>query len=81
QNPHATMSDCHRRAIEYGDAVGAAMMFYNPDIVMADGALRAMVRLLAMGKRAIQVIGLRLQKENVVPLLLRDHVIEGGRAL
>jgi hypothetical protein len=57
------------------------MVFYNPDIVMADGAIRAMVQLLAMGKRAIQVIGLRLQKESVVPLLLRDHVIEGGRAL
>jgi hypothetical protein len=74
RDPHETMSLCHRKAIEAADAAGAAMLFYNPDIVIADGGMRALVRLLAAGKRAIQVVGLRLQKEEVVPLLLRDHV-------
>src|SRR5687767_13362534 len=29
--PHLTMSNCHRSAIAHADACGAAMMFYNPD--------------------------------------------------
>jgi hypothetical protein len=77
-DPHKTMSDCHRKAIAEGDAVGAALMFYNPDVVIADGGMRALVRLLATGKRAIQVVGLRLQKEEVAPLLLRDHLSSDG---
>src|SRR5262249_22632514 len=50
QNPHATMSDCHRRAIALADGREAAMMFYNPDIVLADGGMSSLVRLLAQGK-------------------------------
>jgi hypothetical protein len=80
-NPHETMSHCHRKAVEQSGAAGAAIMFYNPDIVIADGGMRSLVRLLSIGKRAIQCVGLRLQKENVVPLLLRDHVTADGRAL
>jgi len=80
-NPHETMSVCHRRAIEAGDAAGAALMFYAPDVVIADGGMRTLVRLLAAGKRAVQVVGLRMQKEEVVPLLLRDHIAADGTNL
>jgi hypothetical protein len=80
-NPHETMSLCHRKAIEQADSVGAAMMFYNPDVVIADGGMRELVRLMAAGKRAIQVVGLRLQKEEIVPLLLRDHLGPDGTTL
>jgi hypothetical protein len=78
RDPHLMMSDCHRSAIEYADAAGAAMMFYNPDIVIADGGMQALVRLLEKGKRAIQVVGLRLLKEEVVPLLLERHLSPNG---
>jgi hypothetical protein len=73
QQPHLTMSDCHRKAIAFADRRGAAIMLYNPDIVLADGAMHTLVRLLAEGKRAIQVVGLRLLKEEVTALLQRDH--------
>ncbi len=76
--PHTTMSLCHRQAIASADTRGAAMMFYNPDIVLADGGMQALVRLLAQGKRAIQVLGLRLVKEEVVPLLMQRHMSADG---
>lgn len=72
--PHLTMSNCHRSAIAAADACGAAMMFYNPDIVIADGGMQALARLLMQGKRAIQVVGLRLVKDEVVPLLKARHM-------
>jgi hypothetical protein len=79
--PHLTMSNCHREAIAYADTRAAAMMFYNPDIVLADGGMAALVRLLERGKRAIQVVGLRLLKEEVVPLLMERHVAHDGTAI
>jgi hypothetical protein len=72
--PHLTMSNCHRDAIAFADSRGAAIMLYNPDIVLADGAVRTLIRLLAEGKRAIQVVGLRLLKDEVVSLLMRRHL-------
>jgi hypothetical protein len=79
--PHVTMSDCHRRAISFADSRGAAIMLYNPDIVIADGGMQALVRLLAAGKRAIQVVGLRLLKDEVVPLLMRQHADADGTSI
>lgn len=76
REPHLTMSDCHRSAIAHADARGAAMMFYNPDIVIADGGMQALARLLRQGKRAIQVVGLRLVKDEVVPLLKARHMAD-----
>lgn len=79
--PHTTMSDCHRQAIAFADTRDAAMMFYNPDIVIADGGMRALDRLLSQGKRAIQVMGLRLQKEDVAPQLMERHRQNGGMSV
>ena len=79
--PHVTMSNCHRDAIAFADSCEAAIMLYNPDIVIADGAVRALVGLLSEGKRAIQVLGLRLIKEEVVPKLLKDHLGPDGKAI
>src|SRR5690242_473768 len=58
--PHLTMSNCHREAIALAGERAAATMFYNPDIVLADGGMITLLRLLKQGKRAIQVVGLRL---------------------
>jgi hypothetical protein len=52
------------------DERGAAMVFLNPDVVIADGGLKALEVLLHQGKRAIQVLGIRLVKETVVPALI-----------
>jgi hypothetical protein len=57
------------------------MMFYNPDIVLANGGMQALARLLQDGKRAIQVVGLRLMKEDVVPLLMERHRSADGLGL
>lgn len=80
-NPHQTMSDCHREAIRFADRRNAAIMLYNPDIVLADGGMRSLVRLLAQGKRAVQVVGLRILKEEAVPLLLNHHVQGNGSVI
>lgn len=81
REPHRVMSDCHRMAIQYGDSRSAAMVFYNPDVVMADGGMQSLVRLLAAGKRAVQTVGLRLFKDDAVPLLLAQHLAADGVAV
>src|SRR5262245_22143086 len=80
-DPHLTMSNCHRQAILHADARAAAMMFYNPDIVLADGGMLALAHMLERGKRAIQVVGLRLVKHKVVPLLTGRHASADGLSI
>src|SRR6266511_446149 len=79
--PHLTMSNCHRDAISFADSRGAAIMLYNPDIVIADGAMQTLVRLLAEGKRAVQVVGLRLLKDQVTSLLMQKHLGRDGASI
>jgi hypothetical protein len=57
------------------------MIFLNPDVVIADGGIKALMALLQRGKRAIQVLGIRLVKEAVVPLLLNNYSFEQGTRL
>jgi hypothetical protein len=70
---HAWQSYCNRVGIKVADQRGAAMVFLNPDVVVADGGLKALATRLAQGKRAIQVLGVRLVKEAVVPLLVDGY--------
>ena len=73
---HDWMSDCHRKAIQLADERGAAMLFFNPDIVIASGAIKSLIRLLKAGKRAVQVLGVRLAKDEIVPLFKRNYSSE-----
>jgi hypothetical protein len=59
--------------IAAADERGAAMVFLNPDVVIADGGMKALERLLNSGKRAIQVLGIRLVKDTAVPILLSQY--------
>lgn len=70
---HYWQSYCNRVGIAAADERGAAMIFLNPDVVIADGGIRALASLLARGKRAIQVLGIRLVKETVIPALLEGY--------
>src|SRR3974390_1102735 len=78
---HKMMSMCHCDAITFANKQGAAMMFYNPDIVLADGGMQTLVRLLQEGKRAVQVVGLRLLKDDVLPQLMKQYVSADGTSL
>jgi len=80
-NPHELMSSCHRTAIEVAGQQDAALLFFNPDIVLADGAMKTLVGILEQGKRAVQVLGPRASKEAVVPLLLRKWSSDDGKCL
>ena len=73
QDRHLWQSHCNRVGITAADERGAAMIFLNPDVVIADGGVRALAALLQRGKRAIQVLAVRLVKEIVVPALIDDY--------
>jgi hypothetical protein len=70
---HKWQSYCNRLGIRAADERGAAMMFLNPDVVVADGGVRSLAGLLRKGKRAIQVLGVRLIKEITVPALIQGY--------
>ena len=70
EDRHAWQSYCYRIGMAAANERGAAMVFLNPDVVVADGGLNSLVMLLHRGKRAVQVLGIRLVKETVVPALI-----------
>jgi hypothetical protein len=61
-DPYDVQSDCFRRAIRRADAAGCAMVFLTPDLIMADGSLRALARIADTPVRAVLGVGIRLDK-------------------
>jgi hypothetical protein len=70
---HKWQSYCNRVGIAAADERGAAMIFLNPDVVIADGGIQALSALLARGKRAVQVLAVRMVKEAAVPALTKGY--------
>ncbi len=67
ENPYITSSNCYRTAtIEAGQS-RATILYLIPDMILADGSLRAVKRFLDEGKRAVMVAGMRAVKETLVP--------------
>ena len=77
ENPHLLLSACHRDAIESAKGRDAALVFLCPDIVVNDGMIGSLCRLVDAGKNAILTIGLRLVKETFVREY-RDRYISNG---
>lgn len=75
--PHEIMSACLRGAIAHADERGAASLFFNPDLVFADGCMRAIGDILRTGKRVIFTTGIRLLKETVQQELVRRRSEDG----
>jgi hypothetical protein len=77
---HKLQSYCNRLGIMTADAFDAAIVFYNPDVIVADGGMRSLERMVAEGKRAINVLGIRMIREQVLPLL-QSYRAPGGEQL
>ena len=74
-HPYSTMSACHERAMRTSKGIDAAFVFSPPDHVWADGAFRAMLRLLADGKRAVLVAALRMRAAEEPFEALKRHAL------
>ncbi len=73
RTPHDTMSAYLRRGIEEADRNDAASLFFNPDLIFADGTIEAMVRSVTRGHRVVFTTGVRLLKETVAPEIERNR--------
>lgn len=73
ESPYAVMSSCHRRAILAAEARDAAILFLQPDVVVAPGSLATVARELRRGKRLVLTPGLRAAREEITQLL-RHHL-------
>jgi len=80
-NRYFVQSDCYRNGITAADKVGAAMIFLNADVIVADGGIRALLDIAKSGKRAILAMGVRLIKENIVPYLLEHYRSKDGSVI
>ncbi|WP_253712319.1 TylF/MycF/NovP-related O-methyltransferase [Bradyrhizobium sp. WD16] len=58
-NKYHTKSKCYAIALNAASEAGAAVAMLNADILLADGFLRAALRLVASGKRVVEVTGSR----------------------
>ena len=61
------MSALLRAGIDAADDADAAILFVNPDLVFADGAIAAVVGAVGRGRRVVFTTGIRLLKETVLP--------------
>lgn len=73
EDRHKWQSYCNRQGIKIADERGAAMIFLNPDVVIADGGIRSLAALLKKGKRAVQMLAPRTVKEITVPALIERY--------
>lgn len=78
---HDIQSYSNRLGIATADAAGAAIIFLNPDVIVADGGVRSLRRMIAAGKRAINVLGIRMIRERAVPRLMKHHRSGAGDVL
>jgi hypothetical protein len=70
-SPYALMSDCHRRAIAAAEAVDAAILFLQPDVVVSPGSLATVALALKSGKRLVLAPGLRAAREEMTAMMRR----------
>ena len=68
---YETMSALLRAGIDVAGDADAAILFVNPDLVFADGAIAAVVRAVGRGRRVVFTTGIRLLKETVLPEIAR----------
>jgi hypothetical protein len=65
QKYHAS-SYCYREAVRDAAVAGAAAIFLIPDMILSDGSVRSIARILDSGKRAIMITGLRVIKNHII---------------
>ena len=80
-NQYFVQSDCYRRGIRTADEANAGIIFLNADVVVADGGIRALAKILTSGKRAILALGIRLNKNAVSARLLEHHRSSAGAVI
>ncbi len=67
------ISDCHKKAIDHALERSASLIFLPPDQIYSDGAFAEVKKMAEAGYKAMLVSSIRVEKEAVVPLLLRGH--------
>ncbi|MEM7620076.1 MAG: hypothetical protein AAF228_06380 [Pseudomonadota bacterium] len=72
-DPYATMSACHRKAIEKADDNNAALLFLQPDVLTGDGALETVKSQLLSQKRLVLAPGFRGAREDITALIAKNH--------
>lgn len=75
-NKYRTKSDCYAIELEAASRSGAAVAMLNADILLADGFIREVLRLLRSGKRVIEVTGGRGLQDPIKTALdsgFREH--------
>lgn len=68
---HTILTNCHKAVIREAAKTNAAIVFLAPDIVVADGSFANLRQLVAEGKKAVMLAGVRLDKESFVPTFLK----------
>ncbi|MDD5593417.1 MAG: hypothetical protein PHG97_01580, partial [Candidatus Margulisbacteria bacterium] len=80
-NKYRLWSEYNRQAVAAAQKKGAGMIFLPSDQIYADGSFKRLLEIARTGKKAVMVAGLRVIKEELMPLLLkkfyssRDHSI------
>ncbi|NMM46725.1 hypothetical protein HH303_19710 [Rhodospirillaceae bacterium KN72] len=74
ENRYVRSSNCYRDSIQKAAEHNSASVFLIPDMVLADGSIESICRILGMGKRAILITGFRVLRNEVIASVKRDYL-------
>ena len=81
EDNHLTMSNCHRELMNLADRDGAAAVFLSPDNIWGNGVFAVLDRKFRAGKRVIFMIGIRLNRDDFMPVAIERFRSPDGRVL
>lgn len=68
-NIHNKMTWCYKQGIKLANKKNAVSIFITPDLLISDGSLIAVEKILQSGKKAILLTGIRTSKEKISGML------------
>lgn len=80
-NKYNQMSWGHLRGMALANEAEAATVFLNADMVFSDGSFESIARILASGKRVIEIEGVRTNKPGMVEALRGRHFDPATQAI
>ena len=75
------MSNGHMRGADAAFQAGGCAVFLGPDLIMADGTVKELERIVASGRKVVQTATLRFDQEKCLDIFRRKGWLEPGAVL
>jgi hypothetical protein len=77
ENKYEASSACYREVVQEAAISKARVVFLIPDMILANGSLMSIDRILNTGKKQILITGIRIIKEEVISKISEEYSKDG----